>query len=292
MTLRSVLNNLVPMIAATVLVFVFSCGAPLESADEVSGIFQSTQTLGDKMTELCANVGNRPQEPNLSGLDFESNECASAGYQSQDLTGLREIAFASISSTDSNLNATADEGEGSFNLRTRVELWLNRPLLRLVSIILPSLKDKSDSVLNGGGSAVQNQDNTKFKVKILEKPVFDKENYSLVTQFELESKKSDNGMIDVRNRFTLRGELIDKKFLFATITTNEDQPVESSLLKKAKIAVFVIPHAKDIYIDIVSNVEFHSFGVDEVMKREITKIFGKAMKSIPELLNEAESKVR
>ncbi len=287
-----ILPKFLPLIAPTVLVFAFSCGAPLESADEVSGIFQSTQTLGDKMTELCAKMGNRQQEPNLSGLEFDANECASAGYQSQDLVGLREIAFASISSKDSNLNATADQGEGSFNLRTRVELWLNRPLLRLVSIILPSLKDKSDSVLNGGGSAVQNQDNTKFKIKILEKPVFDKESYLLVTQFELESKKSDNGLIDVRNRFTLRGELVDKKFLFATVTTNEDQPVESSLLKKAKIAVFVIPHAKDIYIDIVSNVEFHSFGVDEVMKREIIKIFGKAMKSIPELLNQAESKAR
>jgi hypothetical protein len=267
-----------------------SCGAPVESAEDVAPLFADSQTLGDKMTELCNTVGQRPQEPNLSGLDFGAAECANAGYQSQDLVGLREIAFSSISSAP--LKASTDGGRDSFRLQTRVELWMNRPLLKIVRIILPRLKERSDSLASSGSQATSAQDQTKFKVKVIDKPVFDKEKLSLSMQFELESKKADNGFIDVLNRFTVKGELVDKKYIFATVTTSQDASVDASLLKRAKVAVFVIPHAKDIYIDIVSDVEFHSFGVDEVMKREIIKIFGKAMKSIPDLLNEAESKVQ
>lgn|GEM_PF-2182079 len=285
-------------------VLVFGCGAPLKSADEVAPIFDNAKSLSTKMLEICDLVSNNQAEPNFSNIQFDRNGCEAAGTQSQDLKPNTEIILAEVKTRKGNdlqvsRNGTqpaiassatpATDSSNEIAVGTRLQIWLNRPLLKMVQVLVPALNKKTEAMANDGSTATTQQEQSKFKIKIIGKPQFDQENMSLKLELSVDSKRSDNSMFDISNRFVINGGLIKKKYIFATITTAAEADVKTSLIKRGKILLFVVPHAKDIYVDVVTDMTFHAFGVDAAMQEQILQFLRKALRMIPDFLEKAEN---
>ncbi len=280
------------------------CGAPLKSSDEVAPIFDKAKSLSTKMQEICNIAISSQSEPNFNGIQFDRSNCDAAGTQSQDLKPNTEIVLAEVKTRRGNdlsvstsnaqpavasSSTPASGGSSEIAVGTRLQIWLNRPLLKMVQVLIPALKKRSDEMANDGSTATAQPEQSKFKIKVIGKPELDEAKMSLKLEFSIDSKKADNGTLDISNRFVVNGGLIDKKYIFATIATVSDQDVKNSLIKRGKILLFVIPHAKDIYVDVVSDMTFHSFGVDAAMQEQILKFLKKGLRMIPEFLEKAET---
>ena len=250
--------------------WVSSCGAPLKFASEVSSLFTSVQTLPDKMTALCSVMSERSSPPQFNDISFAVSDCRTAGLGAQNVTGAKEIFFAK--QTEKKEEAT--DGTSTYTSISRLELWLNQPLLGLANGIIPKLKQQDQAT---AGPA------PKFEAKPLGDVKFDQNSFEFAATYEVTSSKQQNGTIDIRNVFQINGMLYDKSSIFMTVVTREDADVKESLIKNGRIIVFAIPHASDVYLDIMSELTFHSFGVDPVVKAEINKTLKEAILKIPEL---------
>ncbi len=265
-----------------------SCGARLKSADQVSGIFSGSGSLGNKVDRLCGTLRGRTVAPYLKDIGLSNDACAKAGEQAQDLKLSTNIGFSAIRSDGQKFSTstTGFGGEQTQRLQTRVELWLNRNILGIVSLLLPMLNDKSK--LNSNQPAKEED----FAVKVIGEPEFDAKEFKLKLQLELSSRKDQNGQVDIFNRVEVNAQLFDKKFGAATVETLEDTPKEKSFIKSARILVLMVPHAGDIYLDIVTDMTLHSFGVDEAVKEQFLKILSDLFKKIPALVDEAEQNAK
>jgi hypothetical protein len=260
------------MILGSTYLLASSCGAPLKFASEVSGLFGSVQTLPDKMTTLCSVMSERSSPPQFKDLSFAVSDCRTAGLGAQNITGAKEIFFAK----QTDKKQEAKDGTSTYTAISRLELWLNQPLLGLANGIIPKLKQQDQAT---PGQA------PKFEAKPLGEVKFDQNSFEFAATYEVISTKQQNGVTDIRNVFQINGMLYDKSSFFMTVVTREDADVKESLIKNARIAVFAIPHASDVYIDIMSELTFHSFGVDPVVKAEINKTVKETILKIPELIS-------
>ncbi len=268
-----------------------SCGAPLKSADEVGDIFSGSKDLGAKVLQLCNSMAANPEPPNLQGVSLAPQACTEAGRHAQPLNSQADLYFAAVRADGqkfSSIGASPDAADAKLKLQTRTEIWLNRSLLGIVQTLLPALKKKGDNVLGGGGQTTGTGAQQKFAIRVIGEPAFDAAQFKLHLEFELTARKQDTGSVDVQNRFVVDGMLIDKRYIVATVQTVEPAPVERSLISQAKFVVFVVPHAGDIYLDIITDIEMHSFGVDEIMKDQFLKIVSDGLKQIPKFLEDAE----
>ena len=60
---------------------------------------------------------------------------------------------------------------------------------------------------------------------------------------------------------TCFGALFEKKYFAATVETVGTEPSEKSLINDGRILIVVVPHAADIFLDITTDLNFHSFRV-------------------------------
>lgn len=271
------------------LVLVSSCGARLKSADQVAGMFAEAKSLGEKVDSLCTTLRGRGQAPYLKDIGLSDDACSKAGQQAQNLKLLKNnaIGFSAIRS-DGQKFSTSTTGLGSDQtqrLQTRVELWLNRSILGVVSMLLP-LIGKKDAL---APSSTAKED---FEAKVIGEPEFDAKTFKAKIVLELTSRKDQNGQVDINNRVVVNAQLFDKQFGAATVESVEDMPKEKSFIKNIHVLVLMVPHASDIYLDIVTDMTLHSFGVDEAVKDQFLNTLSQAFKKIPALIDEAEQKSR
>ncbi len=270
---------------------VSGCGARLKSADAVSSNFASAKSLGDKVGALCTTLRERKKPPYLADIDLADDACTRAGQQAQDVKTLvaknENIGFSAIRSDGEKFSTstTGLGGEQTQRLQTRVELWLNRSILGIVRLLLPMLKDKSKGGLLGDSAA---QDDEEFKIKVIGEPEFDAKEFKFAATIELTSRKEDNGQVDISNRVKVTAQLFDKQYGAATVETTEDTPKEKSFIKSAKVLLLMVPHDQDIYLDIVTDITLHSFGVNEAVKNQFLTTLSKSFMQIPNLIDEAE----
>lgn len=268
-----------------------SCGAKLKTADQVSHIFKNTQSLDDKVLNLCGVLQKRSSAPTLVGVSLADDLCGRpAGLSAQQLRDLKAdegVGFANVvaehETQSSNTGGISDPNKFCI-LKTRTQIWVNRSLISLLQLVMPMLKEKSDSNTNDGKPK-------KFNFAVIGKSEFDKDNWTFHVEFNLTSTKEQNGSVNIANRFVADAQLFDKVGA-ATVETAGETDSKTSLLNKGKILAVAIPHAGDIYLDIITDLRLHDYGVCESMKKEVTKTISDALKMIPETLQEAEDKVR
>lgn len=259
---------------------ILSCGAPLKKADDVEGIFSSTAQLGEKMANLCSTLDRRQEAPNLRGVELGLEACTRAGLQAQNLNLSQPVTFAALRVDGKKFSDQNGNGDTAFlRYQTRAEIWLGKPLLRLVSNLLPSLKDKSSGILGAGGLQNNAGGQAGLTVRVLGEPQFDAATFKFSVRLYIESLRTQNGVVDIRNNFKIDGMLLDKKYVAVTVETTDNPSSDKSLINSGKIVLLVVPHASDVFIDVSLDMVFHSFGVDNAMKTEIQKQLGETLKT-------------
>ncbi len=270
---------------ASVSVFV-SCGAPTKKASDVTAIFEKDESLGGKAFSLCSSLSGRKASPTLSGVALSSEDCKGAGRDAQHLNNLvsgkdKELKFAGFE-RGSLPDATSSDGKDTLvEIKARSQLWVNRTLVGVVSMLSSSLQGMSASETKAGseisifgGDASLDQENSSLKkdvtsmvtpkVIIKDPPVFNQQ----TGEFHLALTITATGQITLNNDFNIDGGIYDGAIAVAVETPNE-VPFEQSLLSSVKILVLIIPYDSDIYIDLNVNMKMHSIGVDSIFQDQI-----------------------
>jgi hypothetical protein len=267
------------------------CGAPTKEAKEGSSDFQTVMNLSQKVGELCKTLEARNEAPNLSNMGLSGELCTDVDTNARDLDSIgedEELGFAAVRS-DRKIFDSAPNNFGGLeallNLQTRTELWLNRSLLGIVSTLLPQLKEKSDA-------PETTEEDAQFTIEKLNEPFFDKDNMEFTLRFRLTSTRQQNGFLNISNVFDLNAKIFNNRYGAVSVETVEDAPLETSLVKTGKFLVIVVPHANDVYMDIITNLDLYSFNVDSIMKQKFLNVISNALKKIPEFLRDAEEKAK
>ncbi len=250
------------------------CGAPTNSASDVSGLFssESTSTLSNKVDLLCDELDYREETPNLkaSGISFE--DCDKPGRYAIDFKTADAFYFV-------GLEDLPDADEDVISVRIRSEAWLGKTLIGLAASLGKKFEEKKDMGAGGfdvGGDAGPASDIIDLETEMIVAPVFDAETFS----FDMELGIKGEGIVTLDNTMVAAGQLLDGNFA-VSLYTKEDRGFEDSILKSLKGAIFVIPHASDVYIDVYMNIEVHKIGfVDSVIKSQLKQLMGGAMKDI------------
>lgn len=277
------------VICSATAIAVVACGAKLKNADQVGGAFAATKDLGTKVDSLCTILSQRTTEPTLNGVGLSSDACQQAGLQAQNLNLNADLNFIALRQDGKKLSTNTGGiagGDQTDEVQTRTEIWLNRSLLGIVKIVLPILKAKAD----GTSTSISQPDpNQNYSAKMVGSPVFDATNFTFHADFDLTSTKAQNGSADIQNRFSADAAMFNEQFGAATVMTTQDMPFSQSFIKRAKILVFVVPHAGDIYVDIITDITLNSTGAFAIEEKTVLTALSNALKSIPKLLNDAEA---
>ena len=279
------------------------CGAPSKSASDVADIFKQDESLGAKVFTLCAGLSNREQPPNLKNPDhITEDECKGAGRDAQHMNNL-------ISKKDQQLNFIGFSTESisgdkpAFKVRTRMELWLNKSIVGVVTLFSSSMQGmagtstapgaeidlfgspSTTTTSSGNETGIEDVKNVGVYPKAIfrESPVFNKE----TGEFHLAVNISTTGQIVIDNDFYVDGGFYDGA-IAVSVETREDQIFEKSLIRSIKALAVIMPYDSDIYIDVSISMTLNSIGVDPIYDTQIRLILGSIANIVVNKLKEME----
>jgi hypothetical protein len=265
-----------------------NCGAPTKTAGEVAGIFDgNSQALGLKMAALCNKLQARPadQQPSLQNFKITNEDCLNAGSGLQNnVSGLKEVKFDKFKAQNVVISQS-NPNEKVQNFDIRIQLWLNKSILGIVSKFSDILKQSSqngttNSILpasSNSGMAAGSELITS-QITMVQPVKFDLERKEFSAVIDLKA----TGIANIEHRITAAGQLVDNAIALTIIS--DKQPYEKSLLNDIKIAAIIIPYANDIYIDVMIDANVHSIGVDGLVEDNLKKTISGLIKTGLDLL--------
>jgi len=249
------------------------CGAPTKSAGDVANLFTgSGDSLGDKMSLVCADLRNRDASPNLNGMTLPDEDCRAAGRAAQNYRELTTFKFANVSTQ--SLEGARDEK--TVKISTRGQVWLNKSLVGLAGAFAKSLQNNAGNsgAINLPGSAFGG-DLVKPTIELMEKISFNQaeKDFSGAMRFRLD------GAITVDNEIKIGGKIFEDA-IAARIDSTADREFKDSLLKNIQAVVVIVPYAGDVYVDFVLQLEVHSIGTDAVIAGALQEALSGGMKAM------------
>ncbi len=252
----------------------FGCGAPTKKASEVGHIFENSESLQDKTNTACSSLSERTESPAASDLKFNL-VCNEAGLRAMNLREIDAFYFA-------GLEGSAPKDQKIFRKTIRSQVWLNRSLLGLASVLGRKLAsgqelDIGDLDINSspasGGIDVSKL--VKLEVSVTQKPKIDAKNFSFSMALSIKA----SGIVKVENDIVIAGRLIRENNTFlVTIKSTKDQEFEKSLLQNFSGAILFIPYAGDIYLDMVLDMNIHNIGFTGAIDSQLNPLLGAGLK--------------
>ena len=259
--------------STTLALLASSCGAPTKSAGDVGSLFNgSGESLGSRMSSVCADLRSRSESPSLTDIKLSDDDCLAAGRAGQDYKSLTKFQFANVNTE----SIAGSKGEKSVRINTRGQVWLNKSLIGLAGAFGKSLAKAGGSA---GSVAVPGStfggDLVKPTIDVTEKIVFDQaaREFSGAVNFKL------SGAITVDNEIKIGGKIFDDAVV-ARIDSTTDRDFKDSLLKSIKALVVIIPFAGDVYVDFILDIEVHSIGTDAVIAGALQEALSGGMKTM------------
>lgn len=236
------------------LFFLLSCGADVKSSSDVEKMFDNVKSLQDKMNVICSEISSN-SEFDLSKHKVYGDEFCS------DVPSDAVIDLNSVQNKELKYGKS-DPGKEGDNYRhsIRLEVFANTGLLEGAQKALPTLKD-----LESTSSDAQ------FTIANIEKLKLDETNMTATAKIELTSPTEKNGSGPVQNKWKIYGKKVQNYFIITVDTYDKSKEAES-LLNEAHLMIAVIPHAGDIYINLIGVFLLTSRGVDGAMDSALTKM--------------------
>ncbi len=261
-----------------------SCGAQHKGAQDVEEVFSGESiSLNAKVAQICNQLNSGGQGPSLSGLTYAQSACQSPASKAQNLKTLKQFNFSAVESSGQKFdssNPNAQSKNATNKLTFRAELWLNQSLVGMAGKIIGALKNGTLKAAQTGGYSDE-----KATIKMLRDPKIDKDILRIQAAMDFQSTAKQNGAIDVHNEIYVDAMKIGNAFV-ASAEFKEELDAKKSLVKKLKAMVFIVPHAQDIYIDVMIDAELHSYGVGSSVEDQVVKAVREAVElNLKDLMN-------
>lgn len=249
--------------------FIISCGAELQSSSDVEAMFDNVLTLQNKMDIVCSEISSNN---NFDKSLFAYGEEFCSKVPSNYVINLNSIASKEVQYGQNNGGKVKD---GYFKYGLRVDLYANSGLIEAAQKAVPTLKDLQ-----------QSDTSSEFSISMIKKLELDETNISAYAEMEISSPHDKNGNGNIKNKWKLYGKKIDNYFL-VTVNTTDSSTInrDTSLIHDAHILVAIIPHAGDIYLNLIGQFNLFDVGVSPAMSAELTKMITDTLFDIREKLN-------
>ncbi len=280
-------------LTVTGITLVTSCdtGAPLKKAADVAPIFSdATQLdLGGKFRETCMVLNSRKSAPNLTNIDAGPACASEVGTKAVNMNQVGDnVPFFSLVGEGDGFRSVQEAQNQTFKIKTRAQLWLNLDALAFAQNAISSMDKGAENLLGGPGT-----DQGSFKMEVLDKGELDPETGYLEMTARFQADGADQGMdIKIDNTIKISTILYDNRYVLIAVETIKDQNFETSLIKSFKIVTVLIPHAQDVYMDVLSEFTFHSFGADSAVKQFFGNTYGDTIKSLPAIFRGTNLRLR
>jgi hypothetical protein len=257
---------------ATLSVLTLACGAPVKSAGDVASLFSAGgEPLHQKVEGLCATLANRDAAPDLKTSGINRSDCDDPGKYAINFQSADKFHFQGLDDKEFDDDVTT--------VSVRSQAWLGKSLLGLATAVAGKMKENQGTGAGGfdiGGSGGPSDGLIDLETEFIREPKFDIDTFS----FGMEIGIKGDGIVSLDNKIAADGTLLDGNFAVSIYTT-EDGAEDKTLLRSIKGAVFIVPHASDVYVDLFLNVEVYKIGlVDGVIKGQLKSIMGGAFKDI------------
>jgi|GEM_PF-6361476 len=239
---------------------VSACGKKLGTAGSVdTSSWLSSRSLAAKMQLICGQMQNQQDGPNLIGMVFTPNFCQAPGVVAQNFQTMKEFTFSAVDRSGQSFVASADNSATDTKVAVRMEAatYLNMDLISIVGSVLRSLKR---------GETKTGQ-HSSFEVVSKE---IDAEALKGSLRATLSTRGSPETSILIQHDLVIHFAKIGDSLAF-TVETVGNQPKEVSLFDSFKVTGVALFHAGDVLLQLVFNMNAHSFGVDTTFQREILK---------------------
>ena len=247
--------------------FLSSCGAEVSSSADVEQMFNNVKTIQNKMDVVCSAISSDSNFDLSKHKVYGDSFCSTAPSDNV-------IDLKSVQSKDVVYGQNDSSKEDSdYRYSVRIDLFANTGILEGAQKAIPTLKDLKD---------VNNAD-SQFSIATIEKLDLDDKNMTASAKIELTSPLEKNGSGLIQNRWKIYGKKVQNYFV-ASIDTYEKTSKES-LLNNAYFMVAVIPHAGDIYINLIGVFYLTSRGVDGAMEKALTKMITDTLYDIGQKFN-------
>lgn len=266
--------QLTSLISPITAILLFGCGAPTKKASEVANIFEETETLQDKTNSACTTLSKRSESPAASDLKFDLN-CNEAGLRALNLKEIDSFYFA-------GLEDNAPKDVKIFRKTIRTQVWLNRTILGLASILGKKLASgeeldlgKLDITSSTASGGIDVSKLIKLDVEITQKPEIDSKDFSFSMSLAIKA----SGIVKIENDIVIAGRLIrENNTILVTIKTTKDQEFEKSLLQNFSGVIMIIPYAGDIYLDLILDMNIHNIGFTGALDSQLSPLLGSGLK--------------
>ncbi len=260
-----------PIFLSVTILLIFllsSCGADIESASGVEGMFSNVMSIQDKMNIICSDIDKDPEFKRSHHERFGKVFCSEA--PSANVIDLNSVVDKKKKYAINEEIKTEDEN--TYIDAFRIEVYANTGLLEGAQKAVPTLKDfqKTDNA------------DSPFNLTMKEKLKFDEKTITASAKFELVSTEDKNGYVYIKNDWKLYGKKV-KNYFVATIDTTK--VYKDSKLNKAYIMAAIIPHAGDIYINIIGQIYLQGAGVNGAMAAAISTMITETLYDIKQKFN-------
>lgn len=254
-----------------------SCGAPTKTASDVSGIFRNQEAiaLSGIMTNLCQNIRARTSAPSMARINLTDEECAQAG-KNADNYRLVEKSFYFEGLTN---DVDKISGQDVLKLRARAKVWLNQNILDLAVKLSKALKERGAGgqdlfAMPSAGANNSLEKLIKLSTKELKKVEINQSDRSFAGALNI----SGSGIVSLNNDIEIHGQIFSDA-IAVSVNSMKSADFKDSILKDVDVLVLVKPYAKDVYVDIVFQVNIHSIGLNSTLSDKINSALGSGLKT-------------
>lgn len=257
-----------------------ACGAPTKSAGDVAGLFSGESvSLDDKTAKLCSALRTRTESPSVQDLSMSLDSCGDAGKSALNYAQIGTTGYPDGFHFTDYGSSGGESKEKIIRKTMRGQVWLNKTLLGFAQAV--SSKMKSNEGLGVGELNLPDSAGGRSmsglvtpKLTILEKPKFDMVNLA----FSMKINLKVTGIVTADHDIAIDGRLIDDA-IAVTVRTTADKTYKESIAKKFTAALLIVPHASDVYVDIIADIEVHDPGFGAAVEDNVTKFLGSGLKS-------------
>lgn len=254
-----------------------SCGARTKTASDVSGIFRNQEAiaLSGIITNLCQNIRARTSAPSMARINLTDDECAQAGKNADNYRLVaKSFYFEGLTNDVDKIS-----GQEVLKLRARAKVWLNQNILDLAVKLSKALKERGAGgqdlfAMPPSGSNNSLEKLIKLSTKELKKVEINQSDRSFAGALNI----SGSGIVSLNNDIEIHGQIFSDA-IAVSVNSLKSAEFKDSILKDVDVLVLIKPYAKDVYVDIVFQVNIHSIGLNSTLSDKIYTALGSGLKT-------------
>lgn len=250
------------------------CGADLDSSSDVEAMFDHVSTLEDKMNLICSYISSD------SNFDLSAHVFHKDDFCSNIDKGI--ISLSSIQKEYEYGNPKYEEKDNIFKYGIILKIYTNSPIIELAQKATPVLKDLKQESNSSSKFVISQGKEDELKL--------DEATTSATAKFTISSTHHQTGTVNIKNTWKLygiKGTGSYSDYFLITVDTIDQEGLikDTSQIHDAHILVAILPHAGDIFINLMAQFNLFGAGATPNMGQELTQMVTDTLYDINQKIN-------